>query len=175
MQGSVLGPILFVYSTADRSAIVERPGLDPHLYVDATQVWEFAMRFTAFWSVSTSGRRPRPLDVCQSSTSLPNKLEVFLRCSARRSCVSGSLNVWGCIRRPIAFSASRSMMTSSCALMEAARCFGVRRQLRSVRRCVTTPSSPVVLLKYMNLLLVVIGVHSHFSSCCSTARHPINY
>jgi len=39
LQGTVLGPILFILYTADLVALVHKFSLSPHLYVDDTQLY----------------------------------------------------------------------------------------------------------------------------------------
>jgi len=80
LQGSVLGPILFILYTADLTATVKQHGFHPHLYADDMHVYgscrpsavaNFQLHLSACIDDITSWMRTNRLQLNTSKTDLP--------------------------------------------------------------------------------------------------------
>jgi hypothetical protein len=146
-QGSVLGPILFLLYTADLPRIIKGHGLTPHLYADDTQVYGTC-------SPAESIRLQNGLSACVDDVAAwmrSNRLQLntakteVLWCSSSRrqhQIPRSPLRVGAEFVTPSAvvrdlgiyLDADLSMRTHVAKVVSS--CFGVLRQLRSIRRSV---------------------------------------
>ena len=148
-QGSVLGPILFVLYTADLPSVVQRHDLSPHLYADDTQVYgscrpadvdSLLVRLSGCVNDVASWMGSNRLQLNAGKTEL-----VWCH-SARRQCQPSPLALAHDIYvQPSASARDLGIIIDGNLTMRGhvdhlvSRCFGVLRQLRSIRRYVSVP------------------------------------
>jgi hypothetical protein len=149
-QGSVLGPILFLLYTADILRLIQQHNLEPHLYADDTQVlgvcdpsatqqlltqMSCCIDDVAAWMASNR------LQLNTSKTELlwcaSNRRQHQIPQSGLRVGTDCVLPATSVRNLGIYLDADVSMRTHVARTVSC--CFGVLRQLRSIRRSVTRP------------------------------------
>jgi hypothetical protein len=169
-QGSVLGPILFLLYTADVLQLVKRHQLQPHAYADDTQIYGSC-------EPSDADALQQRLSVCFDDTSAwmtanrlllnPDKTEVLWCASVRRQhqLPTGPVRVGSASVLPVSMVRDLGVhidcdvtLTTHVTVTVRA-CFGVLRQIRSVRRSLTRDA----LIALLRALVI-----SKVDYCCST-------
>jgi len=147
-QGSVLGPILFIIYTADLAALIQRHGLLPHLYADDTQI-------VGSCSPTATDMMRCQIEGCvtdvanwMSSNRLQlntSKSEVMWCCSSRRrhQIPSEPFRFGSEVIVPVESVRNLGLYLDTTMSMRqhitqlSSNCFGILRQVRSIRRSLT--------------------------------------
>ena len=149
-QASVLGPILFIMYTADLVALIQQQGLQPHLYADDTQIVGSCCPTSA--DITTLRHR---IAICvadivywMSSNRLQqntSKSELMWCSSSRRRHLipSDHLIVGSDVIVPVETVRDLGLYLDTMSMRRhitqfTSTCFGVLRQIRSMRRCLTS-------------------------------------
>jgi len=148
-QGSILGPILFILYTADLVGLIEDHGLSPHLYADDTQI-------LGSCRPSDTAVLRRSMEVCfadvaswMSANRLQlnaTKTEIIWNSSLRRTnqVPSNSFDLGSDTVYPVKSVRDLGLYLDTTMSMRdhitrlTALCFGVLRQIRCVRRCLSS-------------------------------------
>ena len=151
-QGSVLGPVLFILYSADVIDIATKHGFFAHSYADDLQIYDHSSQTTCLNLVPRMSACIEEISTWMASNRLklnPSKTEVIWLGSSRRlkHCPMDALNIAGVLIKPSSYVRDLGVYVDGDLSLEAhisqisRTCFYHLRQLRVVRRSLTTDSA----------------------------------
>ena len=160
-QGSVLGPILFLLYTADAIAIIRKHGLHAHAYADDLQLYDHSEPGSAALLIPRLSACVMEIEQWMSSNRLrlnPSKTELIWlgsehnlkECSSEPQLIA---NAWitpsPCVRDLGVMVDNEMTMTSHISHLTSV-CYYHIRQLRAVRRSLTTETAHALVRALVN-------------------------
>ena len=151
-QGSVLGPVLFILYSADVIDIATKHGFFAHSYADDLQIYDDSSQTTCLNLVPRMSACIEEISTWMASNRLklnPSKTEIIWLGSSRRlkHCPMDALNIAGVSIKPSSYVRDLGVYVDGDLSLEAhisqlsRTCFYHLRQLRVVRRSLTTDSA----------------------------------
>src|SRR5664279_5282928 len=170
-QGSVLGPILFIMYTADLVALVQRNGLQPHLYADDTQIVGSCRPTAADITILRHRTEICVADIADwmSSNRLQqntSKSEVMWCSTSRRRHLipSDPFSVGSDVIVPVETVRYLGLyldttMSMRCHITQVtSTCFGVLKQIRTIRRCLTSRTRTMLVTWGLSIKFVTLNL-----------------